>query len=348
MFSTKILVTGGTGFLGSYLLRYLLHKGYTNVHALKRADSPTGLIAGIEHQVNWLTGDLLDIPALDDAMDGVEQVYHCAAVVSFNESDNRRMMQVNREGTANLVNIALERSINKLVHVSSIAALGRSGNGSLIDEKTKWQNGPFNSPYGVSKHLAEMEVWRGIAEGLNAVIVNPSNVLGSGFWKDRTSTGQLFYKIWKGLPFYPRGGSGFVDVRDVVLFMVLVMESDIAGERYIVNGENLSFKTVFDKIAETLHVKAPSVEVNPFIREVAWRAAWVAAKLTGKPAFITRQTARSSSRTFHYDASKSREAFDFSYTPIAQTIRETSGQFLHAASNGFEPQVLSFHQDSLP
>ena len=336
------MVTGGTGFIGSYLLRYLLSQGHSGIRALKRQGSSMALVQDVAGKIEWAEGDLLDLPALSEAMQGIGQVYHCAAVVSFNEKDNRRMIKVNQEGTANIVNISLDGGIEKLVHISSISALGRTRNGGAIDEQTKWQNDHWNSPYGISKQLAEMEVWRGVAEGLNAAIVNPSNVLGSGFWKDRTSTGQIFYKIWDGLPFYPRGGSGFVDVRDVVRFTVQLMESEISSQRYILNGENLSFKFLFDEIASTLAVKPPAIEVNPFIREIAWRAAWLASQITGKPAFITKQTARSSARTFRYDNRKSLDAFEFAYTPISQTIRETGTQFLASVEENFAPAVLDF------
>ncbi len=342
MSTKKIFVTGGTGFIGSYLLRHLVNKGYTDIRALKRQGSPMVLVSDIADKIEWIEGDLLDLPALGEAMAGVHQVYHSAAIVSFSEADNLRMRKINQEGTANIVNIALDEGVEKLVHVSSIAALGRSRNSTAIDEQTKWQDGNWNSPYGISKHLAEMEVWRGIAEGLNAAIVNPSNVLGSGFWQGKLSSGNIFYKIWKGLPFYPRGATGFVDVRDVVRFTVQLMESDISSQRYILNGENLSFQTLFTEIANVLEVKPPAIKVTPFIRETAWRVAWLASKISGKPAFITKQTARSSSRSFQYDNTKSLSAFDFSYTPILQTIRETGAQFLESTKNDFEPAVLDF------
>ena len=338
----KILVTGATGFIGSYLLHYLIDSGYKNIRALKRENSPMDLVSNIQGQVEWLTGDILDTASLELAMEGVGKVYHCAAIVSFNQGDAKKMIRINQEGTANVVNIALEMPIKKLLHVSSIAAIGRRKNETTINEKTKWQGHKWNSPYGVSKHLAEMEVWRGVAEGLNAVIVNPSNVLGSGYWKGRTTTGQMFYKIWNGLPFYPRGGSGFVDVRDVARFMVKLMESNIAGERFILNGENLPFKEVLFEMANSMKAKTPYIEVNPFIREAAWRASWMFSKLTGKTPFITKQTARTSARSFFYENEKSLSAFPFSYTPIRQTIHETGKQFLDSIENDFRPAVLPF------
>jgi nucleoside-diphosphate-sugar epimerase len=342
MASKKILVTGATGFIGSYLVRYLLQKGYTDIRCTRQPNSSFALLKGVADKVEWVNADLLNLMELEDAMQGVQQVYHCAAVVSFQEKDNRQMLSINAEGTANIVNLSLDFGVEKLVHVSSIAAIGRKPNDPNIDERTPWKDDEWNNPYGISKHKAEMEVWRGVAEGLNATVVNPANVLGSGFWQGRTSTGQIFHQIWNGLRFHPLGGTGFVDVRDVVRFMVLLMESGINGERYILSAENLPFKKVFDEIAAVLGVKPPSIPVTPFIRETAWRVAWLASKLTSKPAFITKQTARSSSRTFFYDNQKSLAAFPFQYTPISQTIRETGAQFLQSTKNGLEPEVLAF------
>ncbi len=331
--SKTILLTGATGFIGAYLLRQLVKEGYTDVRAIRRSGSPMVLVEDIKKEVDWREGDLLDLPALDEAMKGVAKVIHCAGLVSFNAGDYARLKSVNQTGTANVVNLALEEGVEKLIHISSIAAIGRTKNEPNINEDTKWQDGKWNNPYGISKHLAEMEVWRGIAEGLPAAIVNPANVLGSGFWKDRMGTGQFFYKVWKGLPFYPLGGTGFVDVRDVARFTVQLMESDIVEQRYILSGENLPFKWVFDEIAKALGVRAPYIAVNPFIRETAWRATWLLSKITGKAPFITKETARSSARTFFYDNQKSLAAFPFTYTPIRQTIQETGAQFLGELGN---------------
>ena len=342
MSSKKILITGATGFIGSYLVRHLLQKGYANLRCTRQPSSSLILLQDAAEKVEWVNADLLDISSLESAMAGVQQVYHCAAVVSFHEKDNRNMLKINVEGTANIVNLALDFGIEKLIHVSSIAAIGRKPNDPNIDEKTTWQDADWNSPYGISKHRAEMEVWRGIAEGLNAAIVNPANVLGSGFWKDRTSTGQIFHEIWKGLRFHPLGTSGFVDVRDVVRFMALLMESKISGERYILSAGSLPFKQFFDEIATSVDVKPPTVPVTPLVREIAWRVAWLASKFTDKSPFITKQTARSSARNFIYDNQKSLAAFPFQYTPIKQTVRETGAQFLRSTKNGFAPDVLDF------
>ncbi len=307
---------------------------------MKRPSSSMELVEGIVNKVEWVEGDILDTSFLEEAFQDVEKVYHCAAVVSFNHKDAALMMKINREGTANVVNIALALGVKKLIHVSSIAAIGRSKSEAIINEESKWIESNSNSPYGISKHLAEMEVYRGIAEGLNAAIVNPSNILGSGFWRGRTSTGQLFYKVWKGMPFYPVGSTGFVDVRDVVRFMYLLMESEKSNERYILNGENLPFKKVFDSMAEALNAKKPYIEVTPIVRELAWRGSWVLSKITGRPPFVTKQTARYSAGNYFYENTKSLDAFPFIYSPLKKTIEETGKQFLQSVDNGFKPMLL--------
>ncbi len=342
MVKKKILITGATGFIGAYLLHYLIQKGESSIRALRRPASPMDLVAGTEDQVEWVEGDLLDTTSLEDAMQGISKVYHCAALVSFHQGNSAQMIRINQEGTANVINIALALNVEKLLHVSSIAAIGRHKNENIINEDTKWQRNNWNSPYAISKHLAEMEVWRGIAEGLNAVIVNPSNVLGSGFWEGRTSTSEFFTRVWKGMPFYPRGTTGFVDVRDVARFMHFLMESDISNQRFILNGENLPFKQVLFKIADVLRVRRPFIEVNPLIRETAWRVAWLLSKITGNAPFITKQTARYSARTFFYKNDKSLAAVPVRYTPIEQTIKETGEQFIRSSKNGLAPAVLPF------
>src|SRR6185295_8650851 len=176
-----ILVTGGTGFLGMQLLRELVKRG-EKVRAIKRSGSTSFLEEEFTRQIEWVEGDVLHIPALEEAMSDCEKVYHCAAVVSFLPKDHERIMKVNVEGTANVVNVALEKKIKKLVHVSSVAAIGSSRNDEVVNESTEWESG--NSNYALSKFLGEREVWRGIAEGLNAVIVNPSLIIGAGNWNE--------------------------------------------------------------------------------------------------------------------------------------------------------------------
>ncbi len=318
----QIFITGATGLVGSYLARLLLKKGY-QVRALKRAKSKLDLIgADAEKQIEWITGDVLDIPALEEAMEDVDQVFHCAAMVSYDPKYQKEMMDINVNGTANVINVALYQNIKKLVHISSIAALGKSKHGEAVSEKTKWERDKNNTNYSVSKYLSEQEVWRGYAEGLPVAIVNPSVVLGAGRWH-QSSTG-LFKQVYDGLKFYPLGGNGFVDVRDVARMALQVMESDIEGERFLANGANLKFRDLFNQMAAGLDKPVPTIKVTPLLGGIAWRTMWLKSKLTGRSPLITQETVRSATGTVTYDAKKSKELLNFEYTPIEETIRETT------------------------
>ncbi|MFT6321932.1 MAG: nucleoside-diphosphate-sugar epimerase [Granulosicoccus sp.] len=324
----KILVTGGTGFLGSYLLRYLVQKGYNNIFAIRRATSKMDLVRPIEDKIQWVECDILDVKGLEKVMVGVEQVYHSAAMVSFEAKHRKRMHQVNIQGTANVVNLALENNIEKLVHVSSIAALGRRKRLKEITEKTKWEKSKFNSEYAVSKYLSEQEVWRGMAEGLRACIINPAIILGAGFWDEGSAS--FFSKMNKGNKFYGLGSTGFVDVRDVSRLMIEMMESEMVGEKVIANGENVSYRKVFEMIADSINKKRPSIALNPILGAFAWRAEWLRSKITGSSALVTKETVENSFRTWIYQNQKSIDTFNFKYTPIEQTIQETGELFLEA------------------
>ncbi len=316
-----IFITGATGLVGSYLARLLLKKGY-RVRALKRAKSKMDLLGPDADRIEWITGDVLDIPVLEEAMEGIDQVFHCAAMVSYDPKYLKEMMSINVDGTANIINVALHQEIKKLVHISSIAALGKSKNGEPVSERTKWERDKNNTNYSVSKYQSEQEVWRGHAEGLPIAIVNPSVVLGAGRW--RQSSTALFKQVWDGLKFYPPGGNGFVDVRDVARMALQLMESNIEGERFVANGANLKFRNLFNQMAEGLDKPVPTIKVTPLLGGVAWRTMWLKSKLTGRSPLITRETVRSATGTVAYDAQKSEQMLDFNYTPIAETIQETT------------------------
>ena len=335
----QILVTGGTGFLGSYLLRYLFRNGYTRIRALKRPNSPLDLVAPIQGKVEWVDCDLMEAASLEDAMAGVDQLYHCAAMISFYPSDRWNMLRTNVEGTANVVNSALSQGVGRMVHVSSVAALGRVKNKKIVTEAAKWERSKLNSSYSLSKYLSENEVWRGMAEGLPAAIVNPSIILGSGFWQGGGP--QSFFRLaGKGFPFYPVGTNGFVDVRDVARFMILLMESSITGERYILNSDNWSYQNLLTSIARVQQQRPPRIKVTPLVQQVAWRLEWIRQKLTGARPVVTRETARTAANTFHYVNKKSIEAFNFEYIPLVETIRQTSLQYLEAKENNLVPKLL--------
>jgi len=334
--STRVFVTGGTGFVGSYLLRYLLKEGYSDIRALRRKTSKPDLLDGIADKVEWVEGDVRDYESLELAMRGIDVVFHSAAVVSFDPRDKILMKKVNVEGTANVVNAALHNGVVKLIHVGSVAALGRSANQPRIDETLKWEPGPLNTLYGMSKFQAELEVWRGMEEGLPAVVVNPSVILGSGVWKQSGSS-RIFHLIGKGLPFYPNGQNGFVDVRDVARFMIFCLEKDISGQRYILNGGNLSLQEMSASIARAMGRKPPRIRISPWIGEVAWRAEWVRAVFTGARPIITRETLLNARQKWEYVNDKSLE-LGFTYIPLQQTIEETARQWME--SRGEKPAVL--------
>ncbi|MFN4253971.1 MAG: NAD-dependent epimerase/dehydratase family protein [Saprospiraceae bacterium] len=321
------LVTGGTGFLGSYLLRELVAKG-CRVRALRRASSQMDLVRDVADRVEWAEGDVNDLWALEEALRGVTHVYHCAAMVSFHPRDVRNMMKINVEGTANIVNLCLETGVRKLVHVSSIAAVGRTKERPQLDETSKWVDGPLNTNYAISKHLSEMEVWRGHAEGLPVGIVNPAIILGAGRWHEGSA--RFFKQVFDGLKFCPVGRSGFVDVRDVARFMVSLMDSGISGQRYILSADSWSYRQFFDAVAASLQVPAPGIRVEPWLAEVAWRVEWLKEKLTGIQPMVTRESARTSVNSFFYGNEKSRSVFGFEYRPLAETIAEVGAQFLAA------------------
>lgn len=335
-----ILVTGGTGFVGSYLLRYLLEQGYSKIRAIKRVGSSTDLVQDIATKIEWVDCDILDLIGLEDVMEGIQQVYHSAAMVSFIPSERDRMKQVNVEGTANIVNLGLYHGIEKLVHVSSIAAIGRSKEGVTISESSKWENSPFNSKYAISKQLAEQEVWRGVAEGLAANIINPSMILGAGRWEDGP---QKFFKlVWDQIPYYPRGSNGFVDVRDVAKMMVQLMEKDISGERFIANSSSISYKELMVLIARHLGKNPPSKPLHALLTHLLWRTEWLKSKLTGQAPSVTKETALHTSRSFFYDNAKSKEVLYFDYIPLEKTIADIAPSFLEATQNNFESRVFQF------
>jgi nucleoside-diphosphate-sugar epimerase len=314
-----ILVTGGNGFLGTHLITHLLELGKP-VRALYRKDHPN--IEGVE----WVKGDVLDIHALIDAMDEVTEVYHCAAVVSFNPKSRDRMYKVNVEGTANVVNAALDTGVERFLHVSSIAALGRTTSNKPITEATEWEDSKYNSHYAISKHEAELEVWRGMSEGLQAAIVNPSVIIGPGQW-DR-GTARLFTRIWNGLKFYSEGLNGFVDVRDVVACMTGLMEQNIMGKRFIVSAQNLSYKTVLFEIAARLNRSRPSMNPPGWMRELLWRVEALRSMLFGAKPLITKETARIANHDSEYDSKAVQEVLNFKFREITDAIAYTSQRFL--------------------
>lgn len=278
-----VLVTGGTGFLGSYLIRYLVKDGF-RVRALRRSESDLSLLAEVKDKVDWVEGDVLDIPSLEEAFDGVDKVYHAASVISHVPSERKLMMKVNVDGAANVVNMSLEKGVKKLLYVSSTSALHKAETGEFVDENAEPEKNGLTSSYGISKFLGEREVWRGIAEGLNALIVNPSMLMGAGKWSE--SSVQIFEAVAKGQLFYPTGSNGYVDVRDAAKLTIQLMESDISGERFIISAENRNYRDIIMEIADMLHVKRPPLPLVKWLIPAGRAFDWMRSKITGsKPIF---------------------------------------------------------------
>jgi nucleoside-diphosphate-sugar epimerase len=329
-----ILVTGSTGLVGSHLLYHLILKG-EEVLAFKRKTSSTELVRKLfswyNHQdlfdkINWVEGDVLDYNSLITAMNQVDDVYHTAAMVSFHAADKQKLLQINIEGTANIVNASLEAGIRKLCYVSSVAALGRAGTGKITTEDTEWKNIPGLSIYSHSKHHAEMEVWRGIAEGLQAVIVNPTIILGPGKWDEGSV--KMFQTVYKGLLFYTGGRNGYVDVDDLAKAMIRLTEGNFYNERFLISSENIWYKDLFTWMAESLQVKPPRKKAGPVLSELSWRALKLISFFTGKPPLITKETAQTANQDFQYSNEKFIRATGMKFKPVKQTIEETAKIFL--------------------
>lgn len=325
--STKVLVTGGTGFLGAYIIQELIEQGYA-VRAIRRSDKlPFFIPAAVLDKVEWVTGDVLDIVSLEEALEGIDTVIHAAAKVSFDPKEKRALFNINIDGTANMVNMALEKHVRRFVHISSVAALGRTASGDTVTEKKKWQHSKLNTQYAISKYHAEREVWRGMGEGLDVVVLNPSTILGYGDWN--TSSCAIFKNSFSEFPWYTNGINGFVDVQDVARAAVLLMKSDITAERFIVNGDNWSFRQLLNTIATGFHKKPPTREATPFMGEVAWRLEKFKSLFSGKKPLLTQQSARVAQSKTYFEHHKLLQALPgFAFTPLAQSIEKACYSYL--------------------
>jgi nucleoside-diphosphate-sugar epimerase len=328
-----ILVTGGTGLVGSHLLYKLVSDGQQKVRAIYRREKTLKRVAHVFsyfsddserlfNTIDWVEADLNDIPKLQMAFEGITHVYHCAAFVSFEPDKYHELRKINIEGTANIVNLSISHSVDKLCYVSSIAAIGHHEDSSkLITEETAWNPEDDNSVYAITKYGAELEVWRATQESVDAVIVNPGIILGAGYWKGGSS-GNLFRKIHDGMTYYVNGIVGYVDVFDVVDTMISLMKSSIKNENYILVSENLSFKDFQYKVANALKVAPPKKEAKPWLLNIAWRLDWLRHKITGSRRNFSKHTAKSAVSTTKYDNSKIKNALGFQFKPIDQSIKE--------------------------
>lgn len=329
-----ILVTGSTGLVGSHLLLDLIQKGFP-VRALYRKEDQVSRVRRLFDlyldsaqeqfvRIRWIKGDILDIGSLEEAMSGVTDVYHTAAILTFNPRRAGELISTNRQGTANVVNMALQNNIRKLCHVSSVTTIAKTVQEKIITEESPWKSVRNQVPYAVSKIESEREVWRGIAEGLNAVIVNPGVILG---WGDtRRDSGRLIPALSRMTRFYTSGTTGMVGVRDVSRAMVMLMESSISGERFILNAENVSFRRLTEIVATALEKPRPSVKIPAAALGISWRLDHVRSLLTGREPFITRAIAENARKKTCYSGEKITRVLPFEYTPIDDVVREVCGQ----------------------
>jgi dihydroflavonol-4-reductase len=335
--SSKILITGATGFLGSYILRKLSSEGYNNIVCIKRPDSSMEMTSGIA-DVDWVTGDIMDICFLDEIINGVDIIIHAAAIVTFDPGNFKKMITTAMDGTSNLVNAALDNQVSKFIHISSVAALGRRRKEETITENNIFSKSQYDTTYGLSKFLAEQEVWRGHAEGLNTTILNPSMVLGAGKWHD--SSAQIYNRVYDGLKYYPTGSTGWVDVRDVATAVFQCLTSQYNGERYIISSENHTYQSIFEKIANRLHVYAPKQALRSRMGNLLWRLESIRSWLLHQKPVITRETVVSMSAESYYVNEKSVQELNLQYTTIEKTIEDSCKVFLSSYPNGKKSGIL--------
>lgn len=329
-----VFVTGGTGLVGTHLLVKLAKEGQI-IRALKRERSNLQIVkqvfdyyevGDLFNTIEWVNGDITDVTSLPNAIGDASKVYHTAALVSFDPRDREKLYKINIQGTENVVNACLEKDIEKLCYVSSTAAVGKTKDHKIVVESNDWIEEEVTSNYAISKHYAENQVWRGIAEGLNAVMVNPCVVIGPGDWE--RSSGTLFKTVKNGLKFYTPGSNAFVDARDVVDAMYLLMESEISEDRFLLIGENLTYKEMFTKVALAMGVKPPHILVKGLLVGLSWRIEKIRSFLTGNAPVVTSESAQSAVNTVSFSPQKFVDATGFKFKTIDQAVKNAAGYYL--------------------
>lgn len=319
-----IFITGCNGLVGSFIVRDLVSRNFY-VRALRRSSSDLSLIEDIQDKIEWVEGDICDITQLRKVLKGAHTVIHTAALVSFSPSDKKKLFKTNVEGTSNVVNACLNEGVKELIHISSVAALGRKKNVFTIDEDMIWENSSFNTNYAVSKYLSELEVWRGMEEGLNVTVVNPSVVIGPGNWNEGSS--RIFQYVWKEGKFYTEKNLNFIDVRDIAQIVLQLIGNEKAyGNKFILNAGIISYKEFFYKVAQNFNKKAPYIKARPWMGKLAWRVEALKSLITGKKALVTPETARLSQQNFFYDNSKISRFLNFRFRKPDDTINWVCGE----------------------
>ena len=318
--------------MGSHLLYSLAEKGdniKANYRQLKKLDLVRKVFSDwcknpdeLFNKIEWIESDLSHAGSLKDLISGSEHIYHCAATVSYETNGKNELIKNNTDLTSNIVKSCLDTGVEKLCHVSSVAAIGASQKDEMADESHQWIESDYHNPYSVSKYLSELEVWNGIKRGLNAVIVNPSVILGPGYWNSGSSL--FFSKIAKGMLFYTNGVTGYVDVRDVVKTMITLMNGPVKGERFIVSSENLSYGEFFSMIAESMGVRKPFIFIPEIFSKPVTGILKVFSQITGKQGLITPDIIRASYSRVFYSNSKIKETTGINFIPIRRSTEEIS------------------------
>jgi dihydroflavonol-4-reductase len=323
------VITGATGLIGMRLTLDLIKEGKP-VRALKRKTSSLDLMQKVfafyepEHwsmywdKISWVEADLMDIHSLEAAFYGAQVIYHCGAIVSFDPRQADYMMQQNTEGTANVVNAALHLNIPRLAYTSSVSALGPAIDGQPHTEEAVWVSGKEQSKYGLSKYLAEMEVWRGAAEGLSVVMVNPSVVIGAG--KPGQSSAQVFQRLKKPLPFYPIGTAGFVDVRDVSALLIALAGSSIKAERFILNAANVPYAELMQWAGKAYDYTPPNKPMPTWVLNTVWRLGFIWSILSGNTPTITKETAKRLKSRTAYSSQKLRHTMQWDFIHPSESV----------------------------
>lgn len=328
-----ILVTGGTGLVGSHLL-YLLLKDGQKVRAIHRKGSDLTVVntvfsyytedaSHLLKNLEWFEANIIDIPKLEGAFQGITHVYHAAAYVDFNPKNYYKLKKANIEGTANVVNLCLSHSVKKLCYVSSIATLGDAIGNEVLDEEAYWNPEAKNSVYAITKYGAEMEVWRGTQEGLDSVLVNPGVILGEGLWYK--GSGSIVKRVAKGLKHYTTGGIGLVDVQDVTKAMTTLMKSTVTNQRFILVAENISYQNFLRNLAEKLAAHKPSKKIAKWKLVFFSKLDWFSATFFGTKRSLLRTHVESLYKFEIYDGSAITKSIPFEYTPLEKTMERIAG-----------------------
>lgn len=335
-----ILVTGGTGLVGAHLLYHLTLKEdkiraiYRSKEKLKTVQKVFSLYTEHAEEVfstiEWVAANITEVPSMIPVFVGIKKVYHCAALISFNPKDYVEMRKVNIHGTAIMVNLAIDAQVEKICLVSSIATLSEATNNKMITEENHWNDQADNHGYGITKYGAEMEVWRASQEGVDVVIVNPGVILGSGFFNK--GSGSIFKQLYNGFKYYTMGVTGFIGVKDVVKSMILLMNSSITNEQFILVSENKSFRDVFSLIATNFSKNPPRIKIRPWHTAILWRFAWLVSKITKKDALLTKHAAASAHAVSCYSSEKMATTTGYRFQKIEEVVKETCSEYLKISS----------------